>query len=320
MAEGDLIVLLRRSGTDVAVGQVTGEYRYRDDLEPGIRHVRSVHWKRIDLPRSSVIWLLLDMPTLMNIYRVEEKDSFARLVALAESDVEFDGPAQVPPGPKSEELMPFANLKRNLEYARSLAQAGDHLDQLDARSFDVTDMFRAAWVQGIAALDYWVRQEVRTRMLWLANRPRECRPKKFSAFSIPLGEVEKILSFESSISAVIDDQLTYTRGHLTYQHPDNIREAFSLVSDVKGLWDKVADVLKEQPEDTPAMSGADVQRKLASIVIRRNKIAHESDDDPDNSPVKRSIDASAVAETIDWIEQLAAAIAEVLGPHAGDGC
>jgi len=32
--------------------------------------------------------------------------------------------------------------------------------------------------------------------------------------------------------------------------------------------------------------------------------------------LKRSIDVSAVTETIDWIEQLAAAIAEVLGLHA----
>jgi restriction system protein len=316
MAKGDLVVLLRRSGTDVAVGQITGEYRYRHDLESGVRHVRPVRWKRTDLPRSSVMWLLLDMPTLMNIYRVEEKDSFARLIELAESDVTFGDTLQMQLGPKADELTPFANLKRNLEYARSLAQAGEHLDQLDTRSFKVADMFRAAWVQGVAALDYWVRQEVRAQMLWLANRPEEPRPRKFSAFSIPLGDVEKILRSESSLSAVIDDQLILTRGHMAYQHPDNIRDAFSLVNDVKGMWDNVAGVLSEQLEGIPVMTGSDVQRKLANIVMRRNKIAHESDDDPDSSPLKRSIDVSAVTETIDWIEQLAAAIAEVLGLHA----
>lgn len=318
MARGDLVVLLRRSGTDVAVGQVTGEYRYRHDLEPGVCHVRPVHWMRTDLPRSSVMWLLLDMHPLVNLYRVEEKDSYARLVELAESDVVFDDTAQMQLGPRVEELTPFENLKRNLEYARSLAQAGDHLDQLDTRSFKVADMFRAAWVQGVAALDYWVRQEVRARMLWLANRSEEPRPKKFSEFSIPLGEVEKILRSESSLSAVIDDQFMLTRGHLTYQHPDNIREAFSLVSDVNRMWDRVAGVLRERPEDTLAVTGTDVQQKLASIVRRRNKIAHESDDDPDNSTLKRSIDVRTVTETIDWIEQLAGAIAEALGLDRGD--
>lgn len=319
MAKGDLVVLLRRSGTDVGVGQVTGKYRYRPDLDPGVCHVRSVRWKRTDLPRSSVMWLLLDMPTLTNIYRVEEKDSYARLIELAESDVLFDDPVQMPLSPRTEELTPFANLKRNLEYARSLAQAGDHLDQLDTRSFKVADMFRAAWVQGVAALDYWVRQEVRSQMLWLVNRPEEPRPKNFYAFSIPLGEVEKILRAESSLWAVIDDQLTQTRGHMTYQHPNKIYEAFSLVNDVKGMWDRVAEILSERPEDTPATTGTEVQQRLASIVRRRNKIAHESDDDPDNSPSKRSIDAGIVTGTIDWIEQLAAAIAEVLGLHARSG-
>jgi hypothetical protein len=29
----------------------------------------------------------------------------------------------------------------------------------------VDDVFRAAWVQSVAALDHWVRQEVRYRML-----------------------------------------------------------------------------------------------------------------------------------------------------------
>jgi hypothetical protein len=319
MARGDLVVLLCRSGTDVAVGQIAGDYRYRHDLEQGVRHVRPVRWKRTDLPRSSVMWLLLDMPTLVNIYLVEEKDSFARLTELAESEITFDDTAQVPLGPRFEELTPLANLKRNLEYARSLAQAGDHLDQLDTRSFKVADMFRAAWVQGVAALDYWVRQELRTQMLWLANRPGEPRPRKFSEFTIPLGDVEKILRSESSLSTVIDDQLMRTRGHLAYQHPDNIRDAFSLVSDVKGMWDKVAGVLSEQLEGVTSTTGIDVQQKLADIVRRRNKIAHESDDDPDSSPVKRPIDVSMVTETIDWIEQLAAAITEALRLHAVSG-
>lgn len=66
---------------------------------------------------------------------------------------------------------PYVNLQRNLNYARSLATAGQHLAQLDVRSFEVDDVFRAAWVQAVAALDHWVRQEVRYRMLRLAANP-----------------------------------------------------------------------------------------------------------------------------------------------------
>src|SRR5215470_10787288 len=94
----------------------------------------------------------------------------------------------------SEELKPFANLQRNLNYARSLATAGQHLAKLEVGSFEVSDVFRAAWVQCVAALDQWVRQEVRGRMLDLAARPtRLPRPKGYATFQIPLEDIERVL-------------------------------------------------------------------------------------------------------------------------------
>jgi hypothetical protein len=206
MDRGDLVVLLRRSSPDVAVGWIAGEYRYRDHLESEVRHMRPVLWKRIDLSRASVAWLLLNMPTLTMIYHVEEQDSFEKLVDLAESDVPFGGTDPVSSGGEIQELStPFTNLKRNLNYARNLATAGHHLTQLQVGAFEVPDVFRAAWVQGVAALDYWVRQEVRARMLWLAQRPGEPRPRKFVSFEIPLGEIENILQSRSSLADVIDE-------------------------------------------------------------------------------------------------------------------
>ncbi|MET9294331.1 hypothetical protein [Streptomyces sp. NPDC003077] len=53
MAPGNLIVLPRKDG-HVAIGYLTGDYRYRADQAPGFRHVRAVHWKRPDTPRNEI--------------------------------------------------------------------------------------------------------------------------------------------------------------------------------------------------------------------------------------------------------------------------
>ena len=47
---GDLIVLPRKKTRQIAIGVVTREYWYRDDPDPGRRHVVSVDWKRTDVP------------------------------------------------------------------------------------------------------------------------------------------------------------------------------------------------------------------------------------------------------------------------------
>jgi restriction system protein len=322
MAEGDLVLLLRRTSPDVAVGWVTGPYRYRTDLVPGVCHVRSMYWSRTDLPRAVVERELLSLPALTMIFRINQADIVDRLRSLvgdADSGaieitvtgaVDLAAEPAVPEVPESSK--PFVNLQRNLNYARSLATAGQHLAQLQVGSFEVPDVFRAAWVQSVAGLDHWVRQEVRTRMLWLAGQSGGLRPDGFSTFPMTLGQLESVRQGKMSLVDALDQQLRETRSHLTYQHPDKIKEAFALVSDVKGLWDKVAKVLSEQAGDGVTVTAADVRQQLREIVHRRNKIAHEYDEDPANPPSKRPIDAATATQTIDWIEQVAAAILVVL--------
>ena len=84
------------------------------------------------------------------------------------------------------------------------------------------------------------------------------------------------------------------------------------MSDTKDLWNKVATVFSERADEGDAATGSDVRRKLAEIVHRRNKIAHEYDQDPDKPSAKLAIDAAVVTQSIDWIEQMAAAILVVL--------
>jgi restriction system protein len=48
--EGDLAVLPLKTRSAIAIGKVTGPYRYATDLGEGTRHVRKVEWLRTDLP------------------------------------------------------------------------------------------------------------------------------------------------------------------------------------------------------------------------------------------------------------------------------
>lgn len=306
---GDLVLLLRRRSPDVAVGWITGDYRYRVDSRDEVRHVRPVRWLRLDLPRSVVERELPSLPPLTMVFETGAADAvMERILALVDDkNPDGRGPAAGQP------VTPFVSLQRNLNYARNLATAGQHLAKLEVGSFEVSDVFRAAWVQCVAALDQWVRQEVRSRMLELAARPtRLPRPKGYATFQIPLEDIERVLQSRATLVEVVDERLGQSRGHLAYQHPDKIKEAFSLVSNVGNIWAAVATVLSERASEGSTSTGPEVREQLILIVRRRNKIAHEYDEDPDDPPNKRAIDSAVVTQTIDWIEQLAAAVLVVL--------
>ncbi|PMR63111.1 hypothetical protein C1A38_00585 [Verrucosispora sp. ts21] len=316
MSAGDVVLFLRRTSPDVAIGRVTGPYEYRMDLPSGIRHARSVTWTRTDVPRASVERELVALPSLTTVYRINQAESVARLERLLQADPmpAVEHPAEPAPEellPQDDDSTPFVNLRRNLDYARSLATAGQHLDLLKVGAFEVSDVYRAAWVQSVAALDHWVRQEIRARMLRLVAQPDVPKPRGFKSFTISLGLVEQVQLGTKTLVEALDLQLR-EQGHLVYQNPDKIRDGFGLVHDVKGFWDRVARVLTEQSGDGVTFTGKEVQEQLRQIVLRRHKIAHEYDEDPDDATRKRPIDGAVATQTIDYIEQLAAAVLHVL--------
>lgn len=45
ISEGDLVALPLKATPAVAIGHVTGNYRYRNDLPSGARHTRPVKWR-----------------------------------------------------------------------------------------------------------------------------------------------------------------------------------------------------------------------------------------------------------------------------------
>ncbi|MET7400170.1 hypothetical protein ABZS66_42465 [Dactylosporangium sp. NPDC005572] len=306
MRVGDHVVLLRSTAPDLAVGTITGDYTHRPELAG--QHVRPVRWARVDVSRAELGTDLLAVPALTSIYRVGRTDATARVEALLNHSRRPTPPPPVSTAPTTA----VDNLRRNLEYALSLATAGQHLQQLKVEAFEVSDVFRAAWVQSVAALDHWVHQEIRERMLTLAGQPAGAWPKQFQRFQLPIGLVERVAAQELTVAQAVDLHWSEAFGRLTFQQPDKIREGLAHVADVAQFWQRVATVLTERATDGVSYDAKQVQERLNELVVRRNKIAHEYDEDPANAPHKRDIDAASTTKAVEWIRQLVEAMIVVL--------
>ncbi|MFB9474542.1 hypothetical protein ACFFR3_34035 [Nonomuraea salmonea] len=212
----------------------------------------------------------------------------------------------------------FEQYQRNLGYARQLVHGGRNLERLGVGAFDVTDLYRAAWTQAVAALDHWVTQEIIDRAVALAQRPEVPRPNNFSKLSMPVELVEKVHRNGEPLDEAFRAALEGFFEYKTFQHPDKIAEGFSHVSKIK-LWKSVADKLTDQDPSMP-IAADEIRAQLTEIARRRNNIAHTADHDPDSFRRKKKITAREAEQTIDVLESVVIAILQALGdlPPATD--
>ncbi|GLY78499.1 MGMT family protein [Actinoallomurus iriomotensis] len=215
----------------------------------------------------------------------------------------FDEPGGLPD--------PFDQFQQNISYARQLVGGGKNLERLGVGAFDVTDLYRAAWTQSVAALDHWVTREIIDRGVILALQPGMPRPAKFGKLTMPVALFEKIHHHAAPLADVFRDHLAREFEFKTFQNPEKIQEGFAHVSDVK-LWVKVAEILTKQDPSSPVTSD-EVRTRMREIARRRNNIAHTADHNPEQPEQKLPITAREAEETIDWLESMAIAIQEALG-------
>ncbi len=69
----------------IAVGRITGPYRYVPDAPIGAKHQRSVQWVRTDLPRSEVDQdILYTLGATLTVFRARRNNAEERLIAMAQ--------------------------------------------------------------------------------------------------------------------------------------------------------------------------------------------------------------------------------------------
>lgn len=204
----------------------------------------------------------------------------------------------------------FVEFRSNLDYASNLVKGGRHLERLQVGAFDVADLYRAAWVQAVSALDHWVHRELYDRALGFALDVSTPRPPKFLKLRIPLSLFEDFQHQPKNLRTAFAGYLRDQFGWQSFQAPDKIKDALSHVSEVP-LWPSVAAWLTDQADEV--FSASQVQETLKKIVDRRNKIAHEADRDPERIDAKQSVTADEATEAITTIERMASAIIRVIG-------
>lgn len=181
--------------------------------------------------------------------------------------------------------------EENLGRARTLSGLADSLMAITTVAVDLTDIYRASLVLGVSALDHFVHEFVRIGMLEVHRGNRPATDAHLS-FKVPLAAA-RIAINNSAQDDWLDEAVREAHSWVSFQHPDKISEAIRLVSAVR-LWDSVANKI-----DSDARA---VKLRLAAIIDRRNKIAHEADIDPTNPGHRWPIDGALVEDALDYLE------------------
>jgi hypothetical protein len=189
----------------------------------------------------------------------------------------------------------------NIARARDMRALFVNLKATTAGALDLTDILRAAIVSAVSAFDTLIHEITRMGMLEIYQNTRP-RTVAFSRFSVPMDNVLLVITSPGS-TQWLEDEIRRQHSWLSFQQPDKVADAIRLFYD-KELWKEVGTRL--------GIDSKSAKNRLALIVDRRNKIAHEADMDPGSPGARWPIDEILVQEAIDSIESIATAIFDVV--------
>ena len=82
MREDDIVVLPRKLTSQIAIGRVTGRYRYQE-VNSQLRHMRPVRWLRTEVPRTAFNQdLLYSFGAFMTVCNISRNDAVLRIQAV----------------------------------------------------------------------------------------------------------------------------------------------------------------------------------------------------------------------------------------------
>lgn len=94
MREDDIVVLPRKLTSQIAIGRVTGRYRYQE-VNSQFRHTRPVKWLRLEVPRTAFRQdLLYSLGAFMTVCTISRNDAVRRVQAVLSGNPD--------PGPSAE--------------------------------------------------------------------------------------------------------------------------------------------------------------------------------------------------------------------------
>lgn len=170
---------------------------------------------------------------------------------------------------------------------------------------DLSEILRAEIIQIVSALDCYIHDVVRNRMLniFITNSHSS---NAFNNFTISMECFKKIQNANNDVEKLfyLDQEIRKINGYKSFQEPDKISYALSIIG-IFRIWEKVGVKMSE--------TSTSLKMKLSLIVDRRNKIAHESDIDPTlGIGIKYPIDYLMVENTLTFIYSLVINIDKVI--------
>lgn len=164
--------------------------------------------------------------------------------------------------------------KHNFEKIYELDAIYDHLVNHLKLPNDLQDILRAEVVYAVSALDKLIHELVRIGMIETFEGQRPMT-EAYKNFQIPLSlqlEMSMNNPLVSPPSYLLEQAIITSHSHLSFQDPNKIAKALSLIWDEGHKWQNIATAMGENNQ-------RNVTIELKNIVARRNKIVHESDFD-----------------------------------------
>lgn len=198
-------------------------------------------------------------------------------------------------------------LNQYVKNSLSIKELGN-IYELITTSFPLLDkqgeeILRAQIVLIVGALDCYIHDCVRIGLLHIFNGKRL---ETISTHTYQLNfKLLKDLESSQDINAkvvILESYIREKNSKESYQSPKSIEYALGLINVTK-LWSQLSNSMEIPPND--------IKDRLAMIVNRRNKIAHESDLNPLTGG-KFPVDKKTVNDVISFIDKLAYSINQIV--------
>jgi hypothetical protein len=169
------------------------------------------------------------------------------------------------------------------------------------------ELLRAEWAARVSALDLYVHELVTKNLIEIFAGTRPVCPG-FARFQISGEALMRIQAAATPADrcAAFELEVRTRLSRVTYQHPDDIAEGIRMVS-ACALWNEIA-LRLGATASTMIATSADLRRRLALIVDRRNKIVHEGDLQPTVPRTPWTIDRADVSQVTTFINDVVGAI------------
>jgi hypothetical protein len=193
----------------------------------------------------------------------------------------------------------------NIQSVRSLDKIFESLQITDSTNNDVLEILRAEIVLVVSALDCFIHDVVRVKMIDDFNAG-----KSFGHFSVSMDCLKKMLSAPADVArnAFLEEEIRRLNGYKAFQEPEKISQALGLIG-IQKIWEQLANKINWKSKY--------VKEQLTLIIEQRNRIAHEADINPSlGIGQKYSINRQETTDSVDFIEKICETIFSLINNSA----